>query len=89
MNVLRVHAQNKTKQNKIIIFIFNMQTWEVGEGVFRIYTRNLFARLILFKYATSGTVFYVNYLSKTILLRIGFYTLIAYRRGPGVGRGLC
>jgi hypothetical protein len=66
-----------------------MQTWEVGEGVFRIYTRNLFARLILFKYATSGTVFYVNYLSKTILLLIGFYTLIAYRRGPGVGRGWC
>ena len=29
-----------------------------GEGVFLIYTKNLFARLILFKYATSGTVIF-------------------------------
>ena len=27
-----------------------------GEGVILIYTKSLFARLILFKYATSGTV---------------------------------
>jgi hypothetical protein len=29
-----------------------------GGGVFLIYTKNLFARLILFKYATSGTVIF-------------------------------
>ena len=38
-----------------------IRLWGKGggeEGVFLIYTKNLFARLILFKYATSGTVIF-------------------------------
>ena len=59
---------------------------EGGGGVSNKYKESVCTGLILFKYATSGTVifFQIQYFHAS-----RFYTLIAYRRGPGVGRVWC